>query len=191
MDITKAKEILGKIFSFSATDTNNVIQELQLSPNAKILDVGTGSGNLAIMLALNGYKVITGEPGDDDSVYANQDWLGNSKKVNVDHLIEFKPFDATNIPYDDSYFDAIFSLGTFHHIEEVNRGKVLHEYIRTTKFDAIICFFEPNQKAIRMIMQKDASHPDAADPNEYIKDLNLISKKIKGVNFDAFVLQKR
>ncbi|HKI49597.1 MAG TPA: class I SAM-dependent methyltransferase, partial [Desulfobacteria bacterium] len=86
--------------------------------------------------------------------------------------------------------DAIFSLGTFHHIDEAERTKVLQEFILKTKSNGIICFFEPNQKAVTMIRKRDAAHPDAADPTLYIRGLNLTSRKIAGLNFDAFVFQK-
>ena len=169
MNLTDAKEILGKMFSFSAVDTNKAIQDLNLPKKSKILDVGTGMGNLAITLALNGYKVLTGEPGDDESIYAKQNWHDSAKKVDVDHLIEFKSFDAREIPFEDSSFDAIFSLGTFHHIEEADRNKVIKEFIRVTNSNSIICFFEPNQKSIKIIREFDSSHPDAADPSNYIQ----------------------
>ena len=36
--------------------------------------VGTGKGNVAVSLALHGYRVLTGEPEEDDSEYAKQEW---------------------------------------------------------------------------------------------------------------------
>ncbi len=191
MDIEEAKEILGERYAFSVEDTQKVIQALKLPKNARILDVGTGLGSLAITLALNGYRVLTGEPKDDETIYAHQDWRGSAEKVMVDHLIEFEPFNAENLPYEDASFDAVFSLGSFHHIEESARTKVLREFVRKVKPNGIICIWEPNKKAVDMIRQRDKTHPDAADPIPYTEGLGLTSRKIEGRNFDAFIFQKR
>ncbi len=56
-----------------------------------------------------------------------------------------------------------------------------HAYVSKAIFtNAIICFFEPNQKLIKIIKENDTSHPDAADPNEYIQDLIWHYRKWRG-----------
>jgi len=73
---------------------------------------------------------LTGEPADDESIYAKHPWRENAEKVGVDHLIEFKSFDASDMPFEENTFDAIFFLGTFHHVAEDCRVKVLQECLR-------------------------------------------------------------
>ena len=191
MNIEEAKKILGREFSFTVDFTNMILQGLELQNDAKILDIGTGVGSLAIMLALNGYKVVTGEPEEDDSTYAKQDWLDNAKKVNVNHLIDFKHFNAKDTPFEGNTFDAIFFLGSLHHIEKEDHEKVMKECVRISKSNMVICIFEPNAKGIKLIKNFNASHPDATDPSEYTKDFNLSLTKIEGDLFDAFKFRKK
>ncbi len=189
MDISEVKELLGGEFSFIFDNTNPVVQELELDPNAKILDVGTGEGRMVITLALNGFKVLTGELENDESEYAKRDWLESAKKAEVDHLITYSPFNAEKMPFEDEYFDAIFISGALHHIEDEQAA--FNESVRVLKSNGIICIFEPNPRSLAFIREnKFPDHPDASDPRNYNKESQL-SVKIKKTSFyDAYIFQK-
>lgn len=189
MNIKEAKEILGNEISFMFDFINPVVQKLNLDKNAKILDVGTGQGRMAIILALNNYSVTTGEPEGDNTEYAKQDWLANAKKVNVDHLITFVHFNAEDMSFKNESFEAIFLLGAIHHIE--NKSSAFKEFIRTTKPSGIICIFEPTPKGIEAMRKRFPSHPDAVDPRDFAKNYNLSIEIKNSPLFDAFVFKKR
>ena len=189
MDISEVKELLGGEFSFIFDNTNPVVQELELDLNAKILDVGTGEGRMAITLALNGFKVLTGELENDESEYGKKDWLSSAKKADVDHLITYTPFNAEKMPFEDNSFDAIFISGALHHIEDEQAA--FSESVRVLKSSGIICIFEPNPRSLAFIREnKFPEHPDASDPRNYNKELQL-SVEIKETSFyDAYIFQK-
>ncbi|MDM8523603.1 class I SAM-dependent methyltransferase [Desulfococcaceae bacterium HSG8] len=189
MNITQAKKILGEHFGFMAEDANKAVQYLKLPSDAKILDVGTGLGYFAIVLALNGYSVLTGEPESDNSIYAKRDWSGNFQKAGVDNLIKFQTFDSRGFPFDDNSFDAIFFFSVLHHIDEDYRTKVLQESARISGPGAVVCFFEPNENGIKIIMEHDPSHPEPADPAKYTQGTDLSLEKTKGVFFDCFIFR--
>ena len=190
MNVDRAKSVLGVHFGVIADDGDQVVRSLGLPPNARVLDVGTGAGHFAILLALNGYRVLTGEPESDDSIHAKRDWLGNAQRAGVDHLIEFRAFSADAMPFDDQSFDAVFFLGVLHHIDEAARTSALTESLRVARPDAAICFFEPNQHGIKMGREHDPSHPDAADPTQYAQGLGLSLEKLAAKFFDVFIFHK-
>ena len=62
MSLETYKEVIHEGFSKEADLIDKIIKRLKLNKNAKILDIGTGMGAMSILLAINGYKVITGQP---------------------------------------------------------------------------------------------------------------------------------
>jgi ubiquinone/menaquinone biosynthesis C-methylase UbiE len=189
MDSSEVKERLGAEFVYLFENTKPILQELELDKNADILDVGTGQGRMAITLALNGFKVLTGEPESDESEYAKKDWLESAKKAGVDHLITYKPFNAENMPFEDEAFDAIFISGALHHIND--RQAAFNESTRVLKSNGVICIFEPKPRSIAYIRaNKFPDHPDAEDPRIYNKELQL-AVVIKETSFhDVYIFQK-
>ena len=193
MDITQANEILKDDLSFQAIVdfADQVVHEMDLSKDAKILDVGTGEGNMAITLALNGYRVITGEPEDDYSDYSKKDWASKANKLQVDRFITFKPFNAENLPFENGMFDALFLCGCLHHMQETVRADVMRESVRTTSPAGIICVFEPTEAALELIRKAYPEHPDASDPRLYTQGLNLSEERKVGDLFTAYIFRKR
>ncbi len=190
MDVSEVREHLGEEFGFIFENTNPIVQELELDLKAKILDIGTGEGRMAITLALNDYKVLTGELESDESEYAKKNWLESAKKVGVDHLITYKPINAEVMPFEDESFDAIFLSGTLHHIED--QQAAFSESVRVLKSDGIICIFEPNPLALGIIRErKFPNHPHAADPRKYNKKSQLPVEIKKTYFYDAYIFHKR
>lgn len=180
--------LLGGPFKEVAPDLYFIIDTLNIKKGARILDIGTGDGKMAITLALNGLRIVTGEPKDDGSIYANRNWHQNAVKVNVDNLIEFKFFSVENLLFNDNYFDYIFSYGSFHHFNK--KKEALKEILRIAKQRAKVVIIEPNETMMRKIQKKHPDHPDADDPRDYLNNIP-VRVKLKELNtVNAYLIQK-
>lgn len=183
--VQEAKKLLDEKFSYNADFISEVIESLNMDKNARILDIGTGQGFMAINLALHGYQVITGEPEED--LWA--DWRTEVKKVNLGNLIEFKPLRAEFLPFEDLYFDAIFLYVSFHHI--FNKFSALKECIRVIKKHGLIVIFELTPKGIEEVRESIPSHPDAVDPRIYSSNLPLSIKLIENPFINAYIFKRK
>lgn len=185
MYIEQVKEILGDRFSRDADFLSTFVTELKLPKDSKVLDVGTGRGTMAIILALHGYKVTTGEP--KGTYWA--DWRSSAKKVNVENLIEFKPLNAENLPFKDAFFDAVFLYTTLHHIK--NKQRAFSELLRVINVKGALIIIELTEHGVEMIRQTYPGHPDAVDPRDYIKNLDLEIQVIESRYLNSYVFKKR
>lgn len=181
MNIIEAKEILGERFQRDADFITKTLDKLSISPNQKILDIGTGRGFMAIHLALKGVHVETGEPANDNWA----DWGSNAKLVKVHDKIHFQPFTATSIPFDKDSFDYVFLYNSFHHIEE--KRDALHEIKRVLKNSGKIVILEFNQKGVERIRSQKPNHPDAVDPRKIPVDFDVKIEIVEEEFSNAFI----
>jgi len=107
-----------------------MIDHYGLKAGDKILDIGCGKG----FLLYDFTKILPGIEiyGIDVSKYA----LENSKEEIKDRLIYSN---ATSLPYEDNYFDFVFSLNTFHNLECYDLFDALKEIERVGKNNKYIC----------------------------------------------------
>ena len=187
MDIEEAASRLGGRFNVIAKDGTKVLEKLGLPKSARVLDVGTGVGNFAIFLALQGYGVVTGEPATDQSHYAGKDWALNAEKVGVKDSITFQPFDAGDMPFEPGTFDAVFFFGVLHHVDQDVRADVFREALRVVKPGSAVVFFEPSEKLLETIKVDDPTHPPAAQPSEYAAGLQVSENRLQGEMMDIYI----
>jgi len=107
-----------------------MIDHYGLKAGDKILDIGCGKG----FLLYDFTKILPGIEiyGIDISNYA----IENSKEEIKDKLIYGN---ATSLPYEDNYFDFVFSLNTFHNLECYDLFDALKEMERVGKNNKYIC----------------------------------------------------
>src|SRR5690606_25320110 len=102
-----------------------------------VLDIATGTGDLAILMAASGAKKITGIDISDGMMEVGR------KKIaakNLSAKIELLLADSENMPFDDNSFDAItvgFGIRNFEHLETG-----LSEILRVLKPGGIFVILE-------------------------------------------------
>ena len=201
MDFETVKAVLDRTthgeFSFYADFVNKSIQKLNLDKSSEILDIGTGWGIMAILLALNGYNVLTGEPKKEieechhgrhhHEFYSN--WRESAKEVGVIDKVKYQHLDAEDLPFPDQSFDAVFMLDTLQHIKL--REQALKECLRVVKPKGIVSIFEMNEKGVEYCQKKHRFTPDLVIPMNYLKSSNEASVEvISGKLVNAYILRK-
>ena len=118
-DISPKYDFLNHFLSFGIDRIwRKKLVKLLRKPNPReILDVATGTGDLAIAISKIGPRKITGIDISEQMLEVGRQKL---VKAGLDNLITFQSADAEDIPFPDDSFDAIsvaFGVRNFAHLE--------------------------------------------------------------------------
>ena len=89
---------------------NYIIKKMNLKPNQKVLDIGSGWGNLAIEIAQRSKCEVTGITLSENQLeYSNK----KAKELNLENQVRFKLMDYREL---NEKFDRIVSVGMLEHV---------------------------------------------------------------------------
>ena len=121
---------------------NHIIKKLNIKPNQKVLDIGSGWGTLAINIAQKTKASVTGITLSENQLkYSNN----KAKEMNLGNQVEFKLTDYREL---NEKFDRIVSVGMFEHVGR----KFYNKYFNTVS--KLL-----NDKGIALIHSIGSSNP--------------------------------
>ena len=214
IDLSSYKKNFGE-FAADADFINDIIIKLNLDKDSKILDVGTGMGVMSILLALNGFHVLTGEPEvdpekDDKNHYDHHheennkahhinhedhnweswnDWRTSAKNLGVENKIKFQNFDVQHLTFANSSFDGIFLYDTFQHVKD--REIALNECIRILNNDGVIVIIEWSKKQIDEDFKKYGFKIEYIDPRDFIDRADIRIEELNSEMVNVYLLRKK
>lgn len=90
-----------------------LFEHISLSPDAHCMEIGCGQGVMTRLLLERFGVAVVATDFDPDQVAAAGKRLGH-----LEGRVDFRVVDARDMPFDDAYFDAVFSFGVLHHLME-------------------------------------------------------------------------
>ena len=197
MDLERCKQVIPEDFAKSADLIDRVIGSLALVSDSSILDIGTGLGAMCILLALNGFDVLTGQPeeGADGHQhhehgcgYHGLDWRANARAMGVEDKITFQHLDVESLDFADESFDAVFMYDTLQHV--AHRDVALNECLRVAKSTGVVCVIEWSRESIRRDEEEYGFEVDYIDPWDLVPRSDVTFEVFEGAYVNIFLLRK-
>jgi tRNA A58 N-methylase Trm61 len=206
MDLKKYREVLGEEFTKDTEFIDSQIKAMKLNKDSKILDIGTGWGAMAILLALNGLHVLTGQPEEDPEWdghmeggheheghehhfdFPDFDWRKNAANLGVEDMIEFQNLDAQKLHFEDGSFDGVFLFDALQHMED--RVSAINESVRVISGNGLVCIIEWNQKTIEDEKENYGHEIDYVDPREFLSRDDIEIELVEGEYVNIFLIRK-
>ena len=150
-------------------ETEAAFDLITLSPGAKVLDAGCGTGNFSIKLAEHGYLVTGIDISSDMLNIARKKCMAKGLKVdlqtmNIEHLL---------LP--DNYFDAAFSMAAFEFIADPEPA--YRELYRVVKPGGQILIGTINRDSLwgKTYIAEASKNPDSVFKHAYFKNLEELA----------------
>ncbi|MBN2240997.1 MAG: methyltransferase domain-containing protein [Dehalococcoidales bacterium] len=123
---------------------NALVDTMPWNGNGKALDIGTGSGRIAIAIARKfPSSVVTGvDPWKGIWEYSANVCKRNAELEGVADRVEFKIGSATGLPFEDGEFDLVTSNYVFHAVKILNSSRIdlIKEALRVLKDGGVFAF---------------------------------------------------
>ena len=193
MDIEVANKVWNEGWTLDIDFIEDTIHQLDLAANSKILDIGTGAGVMAVILALSGFDVLTGQPQEEYEEHGSEegypDWREAARAFGVAHKITYQYLDAEQLPFPAASFDGVFLYNTLHHIP--GKEKALNEFLRVVRPDKVVCIIEMNENGNRHFREKYGFVDKAVvDPRDLVKGHEIDLEFIPGEFSNACIMRK-
>ena len=139
-----------------------------------ILEIGTGKGHFAVLLAQEGYKFTSIDIAEETQGLAKM----SLKYFGLDKFATFKIENAENMSFEDGSFDIIFSVNTVHHLD--NPHKVMEEISRILTFEGKIVISDFSEEGFKILDKVHASEGRTHQKAKHdLKDMDLYLKQKK------------
>ncbi len=137
--ISNGYDNLNRVISFGADLVwrSKVVRLVQEKKPTKILDVATGTADLAINLVKTGAKEIIGLDISTGMLAVGKEKIEAKKLTNIISLVRG---DGEQIKYPDDYFDAVTVSFGVRNFEDLNKG--LLEILRVLKPNGVLVVLE-------------------------------------------------
>ncbi len=114
---------------------NALLDRLDWNGRGKVLDIGTGSGRLAIYLAKKYPSVhcVGIDYWSNPWTYSRDICDRNAKTEGVADRVDFQRASAVKLPFQDGEYDLVMSNFVFHSVRVVNKLPLLKEALRVLK----------------------------------------------------------
>lgn len=151
---TPNMRLLKERHGFDTVGSRQLCLELASLPDhSRVLDVGTSTGWMAIMLGAHGHQVV-GIDVDGDAL-ASATKFAYQFGPDVAERISFLPGNAIELPFEAESFDGVFSFESLHHFP--NCQNALDEMLRVCRPGGVLVIADLNEKGREVVRDAIAS----------------------------------